>query len=262
MKRTILASLAVLTLLFCGCSRKNPPVPPTQTQPQAVTTEDTLPAPQPTEPPVTQPEHSQFYIPGVPVEDVILYFNEVCLDSEFINSGDPSLVQKWTVPISYVLQGDYTEMDEAIVITFEEWLKRVDGFPGISPAESPDAWNLRICFCTAGELVAIMGPDFENMDGAVTFWYDNDEIYDGVICCRTDLSQHLRNSVLLEELYNSLGPIQDTTLRPDSIIYQEYSENQWLSPMDELILKLLYHPDILPGMNAAECEQVIRSLYY
>ena len=30
----------------------------------------------------------------------------------------------------------------------------------------------------------------------------------------------------------------------------------------ELLLQLLYHPDILPGMNAQECEQVIRALYY
>jgi hypothetical protein len=59
-----------------------------------------------------------------------------------------------------------------------------------------------------------------------------------------------------------LGPIQDTGLRPDSIIYQEYSEPQELTEVDELILKLLYHPDILPGMNAAQCEEVIRRLYY
>jgi hypothetical protein len=32
--------------------------------------------------------------------------------------------------------------------------------------------------------------------------------------------------------------------------------------VDELILKLLYHPEMLPGMNAAQCEEVIRRLYY
>ncbi|MBR6561952.1 MAG: DUF2927 domain-containing protein, partial [Oscillospiraceae bacterium] len=79
---------------------------------------------------------------------------------------------------------------------------------------------------------------------------------------RHDLSQTLRNSVILEEIYNGLGPVQDTNLRPDSLIYQAYSEPQWLTDIDELIMRLLYHPEIRPGMNAQECEQVIRRLYY
>ena len=66
--------------------------------------------------------------------------------------------------------------------------------------------------------------------------------------------------MIIEEIYNGLGPVQDTVLRPDSIICQEYAEHQWLSPVDELILRLLYHPEIQCGMNAEECEGVIRSL--
>ena len=108
-----------------------------------------------------------------------------------------------------------------------------------------------------------MGSDFVGLDGAVTFWYSGaNDIYDEVICVRTDLHQFLRNSVILEEMYNGLGPIQDSLLRRDSIIAQEYSEVQMLTKVDELILKLLYHPDIQCGMNAAECEAVIRQLYY
>ena len=107
-----------------------------------------------------------------------------------------------------------------------------------------------------------MGDDFYGMDGGVTFWYLDDEIYDATICYRTDLSQQLRNSVILEEIYNGLGPIQDTDLRPDSIIYAEFSQPQKLTEMDELILRLLYHPQMKCGMTADECEAVIRRLYY
>ena len=32
--------------------------------------------------------------------------------------------------------------------------------------------------------------------------------------------------------------------------------------LPKLLLQLLYHPDIRCGMNAAECEAVIRGLYY
>ena len=38
--------------------------------------------------------------------------------------------------------------------------------------------------------------------------------------------------------------------------------SQWLSETDGLIMRLLYHPDIKPGMSAHECEAVIRTLYW
>ena len=101
------------------------------------------------------------------------------------------------------------------------------------------------------------------LDGAVTFWYDGENrIYDEVICIRNDIDQFTRNSVILEEIYNGLGPVQDTSLRSDSLIYQEFSQPQALTQVDELILRLLYHPDMRCGMDAEACETVIRSLYY
>lgn len=227
---------------------------------QPVETETT--ATEVTETIATEPMHSPMYIPGVAVEDVILYFNEVCLDSEFVNSGDPSFIQKWTEPLYYTLEGPCTDSDIATINAFTNWLNSVDGFPGIFPTEDPAKRNLRICFSDRQGMLSLMGPNFENMDGAVTFWYMDNSIYNAIICVLSNLDQPLRNSVILEEIYNGLGPIQDTVLRPDSIIYQEFSQNQWLSPMDELILRLLYHPDIQPGMNAQECEQIIRGIYY
>ena len=83
-----------------------------------------------------------------------------------------------------------------------------------------------------------------------------------MICIRTDIDQQVRNSVIMEEIYNGLGPVQDTSLRKDSIIYSGFSQPQWLTAVDELIVKLLYHPDIKCGMDAAACESVIRSVYY
>lgn len=171
-------------------------------------------------------------------------------------------MQKWTQPVRYALHGEYTEEDIATLSSFVQWLNTIEGFPRISQAQEPWEANLQIHFCTQSEMVDLMGDNFYGMDGAVTFWYYDNEIYDAIICYRTDLDQYLRNSVILEEIYNGLGPIQDTALRPDSIIYAEYSQPQSLTAVDELILKLLYHPDILPGMDAGQCEQVIRTLYY
>ena len=210
----------------------------------------------------TAPLHSELYIPGLDVEDVIIYFNEVCLSSEFVNSGDPSVVQKWTAPILYTLHGNYTPEDVQVIEEFAQWLNGVYGFAGIYESPSPEQATLNIYFCPQSEIPERMGPQFAYMDGAVTFWYEYNEIYNGVICCRDDVSQYLRNSVILEEIYNGLGPIQDTALRSDSIIYGEFTTPQALSPIDELILKLLYHPSLSCGMTAEEAAAAIRELYY
>lgn len=233
------------------------------TMPAEETSAPTEPTTAPTEPPVTEPEHSALYIPDVDVEDVILWFSEVSLSAEFINSGNPSFVQKWDSPILYMIHGQPTEEDLTVLTSFTQWLNALEGFPGISETTDPIASSLDIHFCTQQELIGHLGDHFYGMDGGVTFWYTGDnQIYDAIICVRTDLDQYLRNSVILEELYNCLGPIQDTSLREDSLIYAGYSDPQELTQIDRLILALLYHPDMKCGMNSAQCEALIRQLYY
>lgn len=260
MKRIILAALLLICML-CGCTSAQPPAETT-----APTTIATLPPateiitePLPTE---TAPLHSEFYIPDLAVEDVIDYFNEVCLDAEFTNSGDPTKLQKWDEPIFFIINGACTDEDIQMIIDFTNWLNTIDGFPGIEETLDPSQANLQIFFRDSQGLVDLMGDSFIGCDGGVTFWYNEDRIHDATICYSTEIPQIVRNSVILEEIYNGLGPAQDTSLRTDSIIYAYYSEPQSLTEIDELILKLLYHPDMQCGMNAEACEAVIRKLYY
>ena len=206
--------------------------------------------------------HSPLYIDGVEVESVIDYFNEVCLDAEMVNSGDATLLQKWDVPIYYQVNGAPTNRDREVMSGFAAWLNTVEGFPGIFETSDTIKANLQIHFCSQAEMLSIMGDNFTGLDGAVTFWYNNNAIYKAVICCRTDLDQTLRNSVILEEIYNGLGPIQDSSIRTDSIIYSGYSQPQQLTEIDQLILRLLYHPSLRCGMNAEQCAAAIRGLYY
>lgn len=243
---------------------EEPQTTPTEPEPtEPAPTEPEATEPEVTEPAETIPEHSPLYLENVPVEDVIRWFNEVSLDAEFSDGGDATLVQKWDEPIAFMVHGDYTEEDWATLTRFTQWLNTLEGFPGISETQDSAEANLNIHFTDAQGLVNIMGQDFVGLDGAVTFWYDGDNaIYQEVICIRTDLEQEVRNSVIMEEIYNGLGPVQDTILREDSLIWQGYSWPQELTAVDELILRLLYHPAIARGMNALDCEEVIRTLYY
>ena len=261
MKRLFLITLTLL--LLCGCGAKQSTSETTVPVTVAPTTQplptETVTEPAPTE---TAPLHSEFYIPDLDVEDVVAYFNEVCLAAEFTNSGDPSKLQKWDEPIFFVLNGTFTDEDVETIMNFVNWLNTLEGFPGMEETQDPGQANLQIFFRDNQGLVDLMGDNFYNCDGGVTFWYVDDRIYDAIICYSTEVSQTVRNSVILEEIYNGLGPVQDTDLRPDSIIYSGYSEPQELTEIDELILKLLYHPDMQCGMDAAQCEAVIRALYY
>lgn len=258
-------SLFLCAVFLTACATNPEPLIPDTTAPTEATENlTTSPAPVTTEDTIapTEPAHSAIYIPGVEAEDVVEWFNEVCLAAEYIQSGDPSFLQKWDGTIFYMIHGAPTQEDRATLETFSQWLNTLEGFPGIKETTDPQEANLNIYFCSLPEMRTLMGDWANDLDGAVTFWYEYDRIYDATICIRTDLNQHLRNSVILEELYNGLGPIQDTSLRPDSIIYVEFSEPQQLTQIDELILRLLYHPQMQFGMDAAQCEAVIRCLYY
>ena len=199
---------------------------------------------------------------GLSVDALILYFEEVCLDAEVINGGDPSKLQKWAEPILYQIYGAPTAEDLEQLDRFTRWLETVEGFPGIREAAPEEPPNVDIHFCDAEQMASLLGDWTWGCDGGVTFWYDADKIWSATVCIRTDIPQEVRNSVILEELYNGLGPVQDTDLREDSLIWSGYSSPQWLTDVDMLILQLLYHPSLEPGMDREACAEAIRSLYY
>ena len=266
--RRVFMTMIALVLLLTGCA--SPPTDSAAPSEQAPTLVETSPSQtaECTSPPQTLPSeetlppHSPLYLEGLSVDAVILYFQEICLDAEVINGGDPSLLQKWTEPILYRVLGDPTQEDLDTVDSFVRWLMTVPGFPGIREAEADGYADMDIFFCTQEEMVGMLGDWAWGCDGGVTFWYDMHQIHSATICVRTDLDQELRSSVILEEMYNGLGPVQDTQLREDSLIWAGYSQPQWLTQEDMLLLKLLYHPDLEPGMDAQQCAEAIRKLYY
>lgn len=205
--------------------------------------------------------HSSLYIEGVSVEDVIAYFAEVCLDTEYGDKTDGTRIRKWTEPVYYTVGGEPTERDMAVLTDFVGKINAIEGFPGMYPVES--LGDLEIYFYDQVNFENLMGSDFIGSWGGVTFWFDGlYQIYYETISVRTDIPQDARDSIICEEIYNGLGPVQDTSMRDDSLINQWSNSNYTMSAVDELILKLLYHPSITAGMDYAQCEAVIRQIYY
>ena len=210
--------------------------------------------------------HSEFYIEGYTVEDVIRYFNEIVLATEYsTGDGNVSLVQRWEETIYYSIEGEARASDLVILEDLFEQLNKIEGFPKIVKASEETGVNL--CFYFGGrEAFDERFVEFlqgEYADGANRYWYDTDmnNIYEGDIGYCTDMPDEVRKSVLLEEVMNCLG-VGDSISREDSIVYQYGSEVEELSDMDWLIVKLMYHPQMRCGMDASQCEAVIRTLYY
>ena len=288
MKRFVSVLFAILiTVGLCGCQQSDDSVLKQSEPVQSETMELTQASEEPTEsstqaseaptepsthsmesvpPATTEPGHSSLYLPDVTTEEMIKYFREVVLDMEYTaGDGDATLVQKWMTPIYYMISGEPTDADRELLNSLFGQLNEIEGFPGIFPTEDENQKNLSISFLDANTF-RLAFSDFlrgEEADGAVQFWYytASNDIYTGRIGYRTDISQEIRNSVILEEVINLLG-FNDTVLREDSIVYQYSSDATQLSETDWVLLKLLYHPDIRCGMNYEECQAVLEQLYY
>ena len=269
--------ILLLVLALCGCAAPaapstepaTAPTMPMTTVPETTIPETTIPettVPETTVPVTTAPPHSEFYLEDFAVEEIITYFNEVVLQVEYTDgTGDPSRVQKWLQPIICSIHGEPTMEDQQVLEQFFTELNQMPGFPGIRLAQPGEYANMTLSFLDADAFVSEFSEAVNGEDawGACQFWYwtDTNELYDARIGYRTDIPQLERSSILLEEIVNSIG-ITDTLRRSDSIVYQDSNENLQPSVVDWLILKLLYHPDIQCGMDAQQCEQIIRELYY
>ncbi|MBR4109091.1 MAG: DUF2927 domain-containing protein [Oscillospiraceae bacterium] len=274
--KSCIVFILTLSLLLCACVSSTSESTDFTTQPTiAEPTISTIPTTVVTPPPettamptieATNPIHSPLYLPQYTTAQITEYFNEVVLDMEYSDgTGDVTLVQKWTCPIYYYILGTPTEEDNAVLSKLFEQLNQLPGFPGIYTAADASSANLTIHFLDYSAFEESFSEviNSEYAFGATQFWYytATNELYTARIGYRTDIDQQTRNSILLEEIINTLG-ISDTTTRTDSIVYQYSDENTSLSDIDWIILKLLYDPAILCGMDADACPNAIAELYY
>ncbi|MBQ7896642.1 MAG: DUF2927 domain-containing protein [Oscillospiraceae bacterium] len=219
----------------------------------------------PTPVPTASPEPDKLRVEGYTAQQIGDYFCEVALGVEYSHgSGDSSAVQKWARPIHYAVYGSPTQEDTALIESFVQELNSIEGFPEMYPADSAVEENFVIRFLPWEQMSADAGyvVNGEYADG-IAYWdyyIDTNDLYNVRIWIRSDIDQYTRNSVIYEEIINSLGLGNDTTLREDSIIYQYYTQTQQPSEMDWLLLKILYNENMRRGMHEAECREVINQL--
>lgn len=259
MKKLIfLLLLAVFLLSTCSMHEHSEPLPVVTEPPSPSTAVLAEPEPAP-EPEKSLPE-------GYTAQQIADFFCEVALDAEYsLGDGDSHALQKWLQPIYYSVYGYPSADDVQRIEEFAEQLNQVEGFPGMYPAQNTEQENCTIRFLPKDEmnLEASHVVNGEDTHGICQWDYyiDSNEIHTMRVWIRSDIEQNVRNSVILEEIINSLGMGNDSLLREDSIIYQNYSETQELSEMDWLLFEILYSEQMHCGMYEQQCREIIEKMY-
>ena len=190
------------------------------------------------------PDDNYISAEGFTAAQITDYFCDVALEVEY-GETDHTVI-KWDRPIYYYISGAATETDLAQITALTDALNDITGFPGISAVDSAESANLIISFVDSAGMLSAAG---DNFNGYVTVSWSNSNITSGSIYYSTDISQELRSAVIVEELCQSLGLLNDTYDYPESIFYQYHTETDWPTSLDWAIIELLYRTEIRPGMD-------------
>ncbi len=194
--------------------------------------------------------------------EIIQYFQEIALNSEYGDQSKMNVVHKWTEPIRLCISGMSNKKDEALIATIAERMNSVAGFPGISLQSSNIHADLIVYFLDDETFdIHCSTYGISNVSGFVRYTTKSNRISNGSIYIRSSISQEERNSVIWEELVQATGLTNDSYMYTDSLFYNGRTMPQGPSEIDWLLFRLLYHPSLKLGMNANECAQAITELF-
>lgn len=221
--------------------------------------------------------------------DVATAFEKLALAQEFerfdaslISDVTPSFLRRWTGPIriepffSPDVPPEAREADTAMIARFAQRLGRVTRHP-ISSVSANGNFRVMILSEDARRVIGptlrrlMPGIGAQEVDAIQTLdraayclIITSDPGNDGVITravaiVRAELPPALRTSCIHEEIAQGLGLGNDSPdARPS--IFNDDDEFGRLTSMDEELLKLLYDPELRPGMDAVEAMPIVRRI--
>jgi len=92
-------------------------------------------------------------------------------------------------------------------------------------------------------------------------WDGAGEIYQSRILLDTALEPDLRAAYLREEFAQSLGLLNTSSAYPESVFNDhQHGQPPALAPIDERLIEMLFRPEVLPGMDATDLENLLGTL--
>ncbi len=210
------------------------------------------------------------YIPTKYERELIEYFKEVALNSEFDDS--PLKTIKWKRPMYLFIYKDKEYVHQIKVI--KKTVNKInelaeDGFK-IELTDDKLKSNTILYLCGKDKAVGLDSILFEGIDedfaglAYVESDWEDYRITNAKIFIDIEESLEVQESTILEEMTQSIGLMNDSERYSNSIFYQHQIEdniiNNEYSKMDKDIIRLLYHPKMKPGLNSKQCEKVIKKI--
>lgn len=214
------------------------------------------------------------YIPTDYEQELIDYFNEIALKSEYFDS--PEKVTKWrkTMALFVYKEGKQKEQMGIIHNTIQS-INSIssDGFKIKIVDDFKDA-NAFMYLCKK-EKVKDLAPKFYNIlndsinydysgFSYVEFKWTNFVIDKALMFINIDSPIEKQKHAIIEELTQSIGLSNDSDKYPESIFYdnediQNTNDFQY-SKMDIALINFLYNPKMKPGFNNMTAELVIKKI--
>lgn len=184
---------------------------------------------------------------------------EVALGAEY--GSDLKLLKKWTQPMRLYVGSDLSPELQATLfdVIHEINVLCIDGF-NIEQTEDSLTSNAFLYTGSALDFAkrfATLSSMAEHHNGLVHVAFDDSyAITKAVIYVETQQTIRTEQKhVLREELTQGLGLLNDLKYYPESIFFQAQSIGDSFSNFDRELIRLLYHPDFYPGMDAVQMLQ-------
>ncbi len=167
-------------------------------------------------------------------------------------------IQKWgDGTVEYYIGGDPTKNDvrevERVLSLLEELIPAVR----FRPVDRPVAAALLISFWTRDTISdSIDASRWPWTRWLIGYVHDNFLLTRVAVVINSDWPEELRKSAVVAGIMRSVGFAGVAWWYPDSIFYQGDSSHMQLADIDEALIRLLYDPQIKPGMTIHDLERM------
>ncbi|MBX2946139.1 MAG: DUF2927 domain-containing protein [Cyclobacteriaceae bacterium] len=195
--------------------------------------------------------------------EVIDYFVDVTLGFEF---GSVSRVtRKWKTEVKVFIGGDKSN---EMLNELDRIIAELEGLTELTFSITQDTLqsNFYIYLGTATgfvQRIPFAQPHVASNWGLFYVYFNgSNEIYSAVMYVDTQRATqaNARKHLLREEFTQALGLARDSNKYPQSIFFQQWSTTTEYAPIDRDIIRLLYHPSVITGMNEAAVRNLLKNL--
>lgn len=199
-------------------------------------------------------------------QETIDYFEDIALGFEFGNVS--RITRKWTTPVIIKVEGvrpDYL-IEELDAVIGELNALLTDGV-SLRLSSENEASNFRVFF-GSGQDYALLNPNAANQIAAnrglfYVNWNGSQNIIAGDMYVDTEqIEEVFQRHLLREELTQALGLAMDSPRYNLSIFQASWTDVTSYTELDEELIRLLYHPQMISGLNAQEVRRLLIDILY